>query len=696
MGSTHRHHPLNLLTALLLSVGLGLVPGCLEVGDQPTGRAHIAVQTNALGLDDIARVEITISGPGIAPAIVTDLAGDPGSGWSGTVADIPPGADRTFTGRAYDALDVLIYEGEAAGVTVIADEMSLVTIFMQQVEPPDPYYNTAPRFTGLSVSAYSVAPGGTISLSVTAEDPDPGDSLTYAWSAGSGTFSTPDSPSTDWTAPASSGSILLQVHASDDSGATAVLEIGITVANGLGSAYVGVDINTAPEITSLVPNPTRIDVGETAYLDLTASDPDGDGLSYSWSVTGCTGTFDDPTGEDPGFTLEDAVPGWTDCLLSVTVSDRRGASNTATVSIASGPGICDGDVCGPDQHQPGELIWSETSSFSGNDGPGAIAFSATGEVVVAGDIEGNDTNRAMAFRVYDPDGVYMRWDWIDDAGLDYRVDAAATDSLGNGYLVGQVYDGADTEIVVQQNIGWSDSWGWVATFPGIGAFDVEVDANDDVWVMGISGTSEPYNLWVGRFDPAGGPPADWSDTVQLTNIWPGGGLAIHPTGDVVVCVSYDEDGNDDVFLRRYTPAGAVVWTTVWDTNWNYRCEDVAIDAMGNIIVTGSYYTGVDPDLWVAKFDSAGAFIDSVTLHDGGDETGRAVTIAPNGTIYIAGDSTATGAFLKAYFPGLIERWTVRPGGTIGADVKLDTAGDIFMGGITVDFGDDLWVGKFAH
>lgn len=75
----------------------------------------------------------------------------------------------------------------------------------------------------------TVAPGQTITLTVAATDPDPTDVLTYDWTGEAGTFGTPGSATTTWTAPQTPGTYQLVSGAADPTGARATLTITMDV-----------------------------------------------------------------------------------------------------------------------------------------------------------------------------------------------------------------------------------------------------------------------------------------------------------------------------------------------------------------------------------------------------------------------------------------------------------------------------------
>ncbi|MCP4602178.1 MAG: peptidoglycan DD-metalloendopeptidase family protein [Proteobacteria bacterium] len=322
----------------VLWIVLGIaVLGCRQE-NQDSGAAVIEVNGQALSLADIAYVTVTVGGPNISPDIVQPLEGDPIGSWSGTIENIPAGNERFFLAQAFDADNQLLYAGRAEGVTIIDGETIRVVIYLQQEFDPDPFENNVPRFESLVVDSPQVGPGHQVEILATAWDPD-GDPLTYLWSAEGGAFSDPNSSRTNWTAPDAVGRYQLTVSATDPKGAAATISFGIDVQVhfGTGDAMVLLDINSWPVARGLIPDPSRIDLGETTLLDLTAMDPDGDPLSFSWSAD-CIGTFDDSAIEDPSFTLDRDNLG-ADCAVRVIITDNRGGHNSAQIGIQTGPEI---------------------------------------------------------------------------------------------------------------------------------------------------------------------------------------------------------------------------------------------------------------------------------------------------------------------------------------------------------------------
>ncbi len=311
---------------------------CQTDEDNSHGSVVIGVQGAALSLDDIVRLTVTVSGPSINPNIVSELIEDPANSWSGTIDNIPAGDNRTFLAEAFDASDTLVYSGSAENVTIADGVTTQVNIYLQQVDPPEPFANAVPKFDSLVLSDSQVAPTNEVAIAATASDPD-GEPLVYAWTATCGTFSDAAASNTTWTAPETTGACTLTISATDPHTASATLSFDIDVQTqyGNGSANVLVNVNTWPEVQNLVPNPTRIEVGQSTTLDLSATDPDGDTLSFAWTAS-CTGTFDNAGVEDPTFTLT-ADNGGAPCTLSVTVTDSRSGTNAANIAVETGAPI---------------------------------------------------------------------------------------------------------------------------------------------------------------------------------------------------------------------------------------------------------------------------------------------------------------------------------------------------------------------
>jgi hypothetical protein len=312
-------------------------PGCHSPATD-AGGISIAVTSQALQYSDISAVAATISGTGIVRPIVIPL-GLNGNIWQAQVVGIPAGDGRVVSAVARDSSGVALFAGQATGVTVSAGGKVTVAIVLYQISPAS-FANTAPTIDALAVSSVHTQPGGTVTVSIQAHDPDAGDILAYYLSASCGSFADADTAQTVWTAPAASGSCELTATVSDGRGASVHATITIEVAPASrGGAVINAGPDLLPVINSMTLAPTPLVVGQPVRLSIVATDPDGPMLSYLWS-TDCTGSFDDVTLANPSFTLS-ALPSAGTCRFSVEVTDSLGGRSTGVLNQSTETAVVD-------------------------------------------------------------------------------------------------------------------------------------------------------------------------------------------------------------------------------------------------------------------------------------------------------------------------------------------------------------------
>jgi hypothetical protein len=309
---------------------LALLAGCDSsppVSVTTTGSAQLAVHLTG----DVSRVTVTVSAPDMAP-LSTHLELTDGV-WGGILGDIPAGEHRTFLAQAFNSSNVLRYEGRAEDVTITAGAMTLVSLTLQDVSTPSPWTNEVPLIDSLVATPTSVAPGGDVSLTAIAHDPNPEDTVSFAWSAPSGHFSDPTQASTTWTAPTTQGPVSLSLRVTDSRGAFVTASLTVRVSTGSGAARVEVGFNTAPRVVALTSSQSPLVVGQQTALSVSATDADGDSLGYQWSAT-CAGSFTGASTASPTFTPS-ALPTarCNNCQLSVVVRDGRGGQNTGSLAL---------------------------------------------------------------------------------------------------------------------------------------------------------------------------------------------------------------------------------------------------------------------------------------------------------------------------------------------------------------------------
>ncbi len=171
--------------------------------------------------------------------------------------------------------------------------------------------NRAPLISDVTAAASPVAPGGTTTLTVAADDPD-GDALSYKWRAPAG-----------WTLGSPTGR-QVELRAPADPKASAVVEVTADDGHGLRTSaplLVRTTDAALPTISALTAKPRRVAKGQTIELAAAVNAPGGaaDELTYEWSV------------RDPAWTLTAS-----NANAQLVAPNKPGQSTTVDLKV-SGP-----------------------------------------------------------------------------------------------------------------------------------------------------------------------------------------------------------------------------------------------------------------------------------------------------------------------------------------------------------------------
>ena len=166
-------------------------------------------------------------------------------------------------------------------------------------------------------------------------------------------------------------------------------------------------------------------------------------------------------------------------------------------------------------------------------------------------------------------------------------------------------------------------------------------------------------------------------------------------------------GEDDLFLAKFSPAGEFMWSKRFGDDTDQVGHAAAIDAQGNIVVAGEFHGTMNlgggdlvsqghSDLFLAKFSPAGAHLWSQRFGDGEFQIGRAVTVDAQGNIILTGNlwgttdlgggdlvSQGSDFFIAKFSPAGQHLWSHHHGDgepQTGKTVATDSQGNIVVAG----------------
>lgn len=208
-------------------------------------------------------------------------------------------------------------------------------------------------------------------------------------------------------------------------------------------------------------------------------------------------------------------------------------------------------------------------------------------------------------------------------------------------------------------------------------------------------------------------------------------VAVDPSGNTIVTGSFwgtvdfgggvlTSAGATDIFVAKFGPGDAHLWSKSFGDATLQEVAYVAVDASGNVIITGIFYGSVDfgggaltsagsTDIFVAKFGSGGAHLWSKRFGGAGPQLGSYAATDASGNILLAGrfygtvdfgGGTLTSGggddiFMAKFTPDGTHLWSNRFGDTSAQyanDIAVDASGNVTIAGYldgSADFGGGL-------
>ncbi len=367
----------------------------------------------------------------------------------------------------------------------------------------------------------------------------------------------------------------------------------------------------------------------------------------------------------------------------------------------------------------GVFQWARTWGGSHVEAGYGVTVDGSGNVYVTGsfwntvDFEpgsGEDNHTSNGYgdvflSEFDPSGAFIwarTWGGTDD---DWGS-GVAVDGSGNLYVTGYFSVTVDFD-------------------PGSGVDDHTSNGSIDAFLSKFdpSGAFQWALTWGGKWgDRARGVAVDGLDNLYVTG-WFEGAADFDP-GDGVDERTSNGFWQGDAFLSKFDSSGAFQWVRIWGGVWEDCALGIALDASGNVHVTGSFQDTVDfdpgngvdnhisngyNDVFLSQFDSSGGFQWARSWGGSDRDAGEGVALDGTGNISVTGHFNGSvdfdpgsgidthsskggrDVFLSRFDPSGIFTWARTWGASVddyGNSVVVDASANAYVTGYfcdTVDF-----------
>ncbi len=264
--------------------------------------------------------------------------------------------------------------------------------------------------------------------------------------------------------------------------------------------------------------------------------------------------------------------------------------------------------------------WVKRSNGTGNgtDRPSAMVLDANNDLYVTGRSSNLSDDDYFTVKYNGATGAELWKKYFDRTHHDRATDIVCNTANGRIYVTGRsnngdnydyatiCYDGAGTEI-------WQNIFDYVdddrATHIGIdnsGNIYVTGQSDIDASVVGIN-----YDILTVKYNSSG--------VQQFAQSFGGdagdddipSGMLVDDSGNIFICGSSDNNASttieNDIVVLKYNSAGTIQWSTLFNTPTasNDVAKGIALDAAGNILITGYSENIPDKNATTIKLNSSG-------------------------------------------------------------------------------------------
>ena len=244
-----------------------------------------------------------------------------------------------------------------------------------------------------------------------------------------------------------------------------------------------------------------------------------------------------------------------------------------------------------------------------------------------------------------------------------RSDSVALDAFGNAYITGYTRGdlggsnaGGDDAFLSKFDSAGNELWtSQIGSTEQDLSYSVAVDASGNVYISGnttgdLGGPNAGfYDAFLSKFDSSGN--EAWTTQIGTKQWDRSSSVAVDASGDIYISGRTTGDlggsriGWQDAFLSKFDPEGHELWTTQIGTIYDDKSNAVAVDASGNVYISGSNQddpsgpSAGDIDVFLSKLDSDGNELWTTQIGSSDRDGSSSVAVDASGNVYISGSTS---------------------------------------------------------
>ncbi|MBK8551053.1 MAG: SBBP repeat-containing protein [Ignavibacteria bacterium] len=340
---------------------------------------------------------------------------------------------------------------------------------------------------------------------------------------------------------------------------------------------------------------------------------------------------------------------------------------------------------------------------NGNDIAHSISLDNSGNILVAGESVGNNTERDYVLIKYNSQGEEQWTRRYSGSSNSAEIPAkVVTDNAGNSIITGNTWEAGTLSDVLTIKYNSDGAVQWIKQFNGPAngnefADGMGIDQTGNIYVCGstigagtindfliIKYSSDGNELWFRTYNgPVNGNDFPTSLTIDLSG------------NAIITGTSVGTGTSLDIATIKYSPSGDEIWQRRLTTQTinPEEAKSITSDNKGNIYITGTS-TGFSSsyDYMTVKYSSTGDLMWAKNYNGPGTnnfDEARSVAADNNGNVYVTGLSAGTGTMddivIVKYDSVGNETWVNRYNSPanrndVANNISLDAFGNIIVSG----------------